>query len=218
MKCPHCGTSIHLSAYSHEFSTGREHIGDPIAQIHVGFCPECKKAIIHMDYGYIEDYYGDDSAKWDAEYSEQVYPQNSFIPALDNSIPQKYANEFYEASNILFFSPKASATLSRYLLQLILHEELGIQKRNLEEEIAELETKDIISANLAKMLQIFRKIANFGAHPKKNTNTGEIVEVAQGEAEIMLDLLRELFDCLFVKPNQQRIFLDEIKDKYGIDI
>ena len=68
------------------------------------------------------------------------------------------------------------------------------------------------------MLQVFRKVANFGAHPKKSTNSGEIIEVESGEAEIMLDLLEELFDCIFVKPKQQEQFLAEVNEKYGIEV
>ena len=119
---------------------------------------------------------------------------------------------------MLNISPKASATISRYILQMVLHEELHITKRNLEEEIRELEALQMVSSKLVKMLQVFRKVANFGAHPKKNTNSGEIVEVEEGEAEIMLDLLDELFDCLFVKPKQQEEFLIDIKEKYGIEV
>ena len=100
---------------------------------------------------------------------------------------------------------------------MVLHEELSIKKKNLEEELSELERQQIVSAKLVKMLQVFRKVANFGAHPKKSTNSDEILEVAQGEAEIMLDLLEELFDCVFVKPKQQEQFLAEVKEKYGIE-
>jgi hypothetical protein len=66
------------------------------------------------------------------------------------------------------------------------------------------------------MLQIMRRVANFGAHPKKSTNTGEIVEVEKGESDIMLDLILELFDYLFIKPKQQEQFLKKIEEKYGI--
>ena len=218
MKCPHCGTSIHLWTDRRELSTEQEKDGDPIVSVEVGFCPECNLPIITLEYGFIHGFYPNHAPKWTAIKKEQIYPSTTFVAQLSPDVPQKYANEYYEAAQVLFMSPKASATISRYLLQLVLHEELNIQKRNLEEEIKELEQKDIVSGNLAKMLQVFRKVANFGAHPKKSTNTGEIVAVEKGEAEIMLDILRELFDCLFVKPRQQQDFLNEIKEKYGIEV
>ena len=46
------------------------------------------------------------------------------------------------------------------------------------------------------MLQVMRRAANFGAHPKKSTNSNEIVEVEEGESTIMLDLLEEVFDTI----------------------
>lgn len=218
MKCPHCGTSIHLWTDRCEISTEHERINDPIVSLEVGFCPECNRPIINLEYGFIENYYPDRSAKWNPIECEQIYPTAVFVAPLDAEVPQRYADEYYEAARVLVLSPKASATISRYLLQLILHEELKIEKRNLEEEIKELEQQDLVSGKLAKMLQVFRKIANFGAHPKKSTHSGEIVAVEHGEAEIMLDILRELFDCLFVKPKQQQEFLNEIKEKYGIEV
>ena len=99
---------------------------------------------------------------------------------------------------------------------MLLHEELHIQKRNLEDEIKELESRSNIPANLITMLQVMRKVANFGAHPKKSTNSNEIVEVEAGESAVMLDLLEEVFDYIFVKPKQQELFLKSIEEKYGI--
>ena len=115
-------------------------------------------------------------------------------------------------------SPRASATLSRYLLQMLLHEELQIQKKNLEEELTELERRGNIPTKLVTMLQVMRRVANFGAHPKKSTNSNEIVEVEEGESTVMLDLLEEVFDYIFVKPRQQELFLKDIEEKYGIRV
>ena len=218
MKCPHCGIAMRLWTDSCEISTEHEHEGDPLASVEVGFCPECNEPIIDLETGVIVGFYPGGSPIWEAKRKERIFPVHMSVQKLDGAVPQKYADQYYESCRVLPISPKASATLSRYLLQMLLHEELGITKRNLEEEIKELEEREIVSAALAKMLQVFRKIANFGAHPKKSTNSNEIVEIEKGEAEIMLDLLQELFDCLFIKPKQQEAFLGSIKDKYGIEV
>ncbi len=57
------------------------------------------------------------------------------------------------------------------------------------------------------MIRVIREIGNFAAHPTKNTNTGEIVEVEVGEAEWLLETLEGLFDHYFVLPelNKKRI-------------
>jgi hypothetical protein len=44
-------------------------------------------------------------------------------------------------------------------------------------------------------------IGNFAAHPLKSTNTGEIMEVEDNEAEWNLDTLERLFDFYFVQPS-----------------
>lgn len=119
---------------------------------------------------------------------------------------------------VLTLSSKASATLSRYILQKVLHEELNIREKNLKEELDKLESKQNIPANLCKMLQIMRRVANFAAHPKKLTNSNEIIEVEKGESEIMLELLLELFDFIFVKPAHMQSFENEIEEKYGIKV
>ena len=218
MKCPHCGTAMRLWTDSCEISTEHEREGDPIASVEIRFCPECNEPIIDLEIGVITGFYQGGGPEWKARSKERIFPVYASIQKLEGTIPQKYADQYYESYRVLPISPKASATLSRYLLQMVLHEELGITKRNLEEEIKELEKKEIVSAALVKMLQVFRKIANFGAHPKKSTNSNEIVEIEKGEAEIMLDLLQELFDCIFVKPKQQEAFLERIKEKYGIEV
>ena len=178
MKCPHCGTAIHLWTDSCEISTEHERSGDPIVSVDVGFCPECNKPIISFEYGFIDGFYPTGEYRWEPIQKEQIYPTAAFVPLLDEAIPKKYADEYYEAFQVLSVSPKASATISRYLLQLVLHETCGIKKQNLEQEIQELEKREVVSASLVKMLQVFRRIANFGAHPKKSTNSGEIIEVA----------------------------------------
>ena len=67
------------------------------------------------------------------------------------------------------------------------------------------------------MLQVFRKVANFGAHPKKSTNSKEIIDIEKGEADVMLELIEELFDYVFIKPKRQEEILKKISEKYGIE-
>ena len=74
-----------------------------------------------------------------------------------------------------------------------------------------------IPSTLIAMLQVFRKVANFGAHPKKSTNSKEIIDVEKGEADVMLELIEELFDYIFIKPKRQEEILKKISEKYGIE-
>ena len=211
--CPHCSRAVNVC-----FSvTGVPYKNEGINLIH-GFCPSCSNVIVTIEFGKRFDFNPSDYGARNIYKSERIYPKFTSGRSLDNSIPEKYQDLYKQSEQVNSISPMASATLSRYILQRLLHEELNIKKRNLEEEIKELEEKNNVPSKLVTLLQVMRKVANFGAHPKKNTNSIEIIEVETGESEIMLDLIFELFDHIFVKPNQQQEFLDNIKDKYGIEV
>lgn len=218
LRCPHCTTTINLEKYREEFTTPSSRPGDPIAEITIGFCPECKNPIVSMVSGVITEHIGLNEYNWRPELDLRIFPFEQAVRKLDDNVPQKYKENYREAERVLQISPKASATLSRYLLQMVLHEELGIKKRTLDDELKALEEKTDIPSALITMLQIMRKIANFGAHPKKSTNSAEIVEVEPHEAEVMLDLLEELFDYVFVKPAKNQEFIEAAKEKYGIEV
>lgn len=222
MLCPYCGIGIStdwdewvedcypVPAENAEFDEGYK-----IVSV---FCPDCQKYIVRLQHGrgYISTQYSADLAKIDDEVL--LYPKFPITKKISQYVPHKYVTIYKEASQVNNISPRASATLSRYLLQNVLHEKLKIKKRNLEEEIAELEKVESIPSTLIAMLQVFRRVANFGAHPKKSANSNEIIEIEQGEAEVMLELIEELFDYVFVKPKQQEEFLKKISNKYGINL
>ncbi len=80
------------------------------------------------------------------ETSEEIiYPK--FSSRSDElEVPDRYKKDFLEASAVLSISPKASAALSRRILQDILRQELKIQKPSLAQEIDEfVQRKDIPS-------------------------------------------------------------------------
>lgn len=217
MKCPHCATGVCIAWKEVTFPIPSPDDEDDRGgyTIQYGFCPECEKLIIQLQHGleigYSRDYWIDN-----IDEESMIYPRYSVGRTLDQYVPPKYAQLFRESEEVNNVSPRASATLSRYLLQMLLHEELHIHKRNLEDEIKELENGSNIPTKLVTMLQVMRRVANFGAHPKKSTNSNEIVEVESGESAVMLNLLEEVFDYIFVKPKQQELFLKGIEEKYGI--
>ena len=224
MKCPYCATTIHVNWNEIIFPSRLPGVCDSDLEdgyaIQHGFCPECRKLIVYLRHGVVTSGYDNDNRFWmtDVEEENIIYPRYSVGRNLNQYVPEKYAQLFQESEEVNNISPRASATLSRYLLQMLLHEELQIQKKNLEEELTELERRGNIPTKLVTMLQVMRRVANFGAHPKKSTNSNEIVEVEEGESTVMLDLLEEVFDYIFVKPKQQKLFLKDIEEKYGIRV
>lgn len=219
MKCPYCFTIMNLNTNETVFRDGLCIFDDDYEDIgyalKFGFCPECNKPIILFAEG---KYCSAMSGDYIVEQGENIilYPKFPSVTQLSDFIPQKYVDLYQEAEQVNNISPRASATLSRYLLQMILHEELNIKKRNLEEEITELESQSHIPSTLVTFLQVMRRVANFAAHPKKSTNSAEIVEIEEGESAVMLELINELFDFVFVKPAKEKEFMKRIEEKYGI--
>ena len=217
--CPHCGVAYRAKNDSIEFyENERPEVGDYVVQVNCVFCPQCHQPILTKQDGTIivsNGYNGPEGVFKPEE--ELLYPRFPQVHEIDECVPEDFRKLYKESAEVLGVSPRSSATLSRYLLQKILHTELKIEKRNLEEEIKELENKKDIPSTFVTLLQALRKIANFGAHPKKSTNSGEIMDIEPGEAEVMLEIIEQLFDYIFIKPKRQEEFLKHISDKYGID-
>lgn len=139
MKCPNCGTGIHLETDTCDFFAEEGTYGSPGITIEVGFCPECKKPIVIMKSGKVLDFDSRGNEILSIDTEQRLYPPQEKPTILDPLIPPKYESLFHESELVNNISPRSSATLSRYLLQMLLHEELHIEKRNLEQELDELE-------------------------------------------------------------------------------
>jgi len=197
MRCPNCdvGMRLEIEGQAAYRSAGEAERG---LELVYGFCPECKHLVVilkHGKYRWIDDR----GELADIEREEVLYP-SLVARVIDIRVPDKYRQPFNEANSVMGVSPKASAALSRRLLQSILWDEYNIKRRNLETEIVEfIQLKDIPS-DIAEAVDAVRNIGNFAAHPVKYMNTGEIVDVEPGEAEWLLDVLEALLDFTFVRP------------------
>jgi len=126
-----------------------------------------------------------------------VYPLGSTRPPCPNEVPVKIAQDYNEACLVEHLSPKAASALARRCLQNMLHER-GISKKNLSKEIDE--AMKSLTSHLSEAIDAIRTIGNFAAHPIKSINTGNIVDVEEGETEWILDVLEQLFDFYYVQP------------------
>lgn len=122
------------------------------------------------------------------------------IPKEVETEAPNLAADFREATSVLPKSKKASAALARRCLQFILREKGGTKPGNLADQIGEV--IDSLPTELGKNVDAIRQIGNFAAHPMKSTNSGEIAEVEEGEAEWLLSILETLFDYYYVAPAQ----------------
>ncbi len=146
--------------------------------------------------------------------TRMIYPKTAKRPEVNlNDVPEEYLNDYHEACNIIGESPKASAALSRRLLQALLRNEAKVKRGNLSDEIGLVIDSSDLPTRISSMLDGVREVGNFAAHPTKSQNTGEIVDVEPGEAELNLEVNEALFDHYFTRPKMQQARLDGINRK-----
>jgi endogenous inhibitor of DNA gyrase (YacG/DUF329 family) len=201
-KCPHCGREVQYKAAEQKFPTEVEWGGDysllvasgenESVSVHSALCPSCKRPVLQLFYGTFKD--------GKVTSSHLVYPRNAsrYIPP---EVPPTIKADFQEAVEVLPISQKASAALSRRCLQSVLIDKGGVISSDvLSKQIDTVMPK--LPTHIAEDLDAIRNIGNFAAHPMKDSNTGQIVDVEVGEAVWNLDVLEELFDHYYVKPSQ----------------
>ncbi len=200
MICPHCSTAAKFDwRITQPQELDREQ--QKGIQIFYGECPNCDKTVIGMQSGGLE--YTSGSGWFMIEMVSQkiLYPKtNSFQNS--NDIPEKYLEDYEEAVKVLSASPKASAALTRRLLQNILREEFKIEEKSLVKEIELFINKTDIPSYIADAVDAVRQIGNIAAHPSKDLNTGEIVPVEKNEAEWLIEVIEQLFDFVFIQPKK----------------
>jgi hypothetical protein len=186
MICPHCGIGTSPKFIDTNLGRGKSLPFTASA----GNCSECDGLIVF--------------GRWtvgDASPDPMLlYPTAHPPRPVPPEVTGEYRDDFVEACAVFDISPKASAALSRRLLQHVLREKAAIKKRDLNDEIQEAIDQGHLPSDLAEDLDAIRTIGNFAAHPLKSTNTGEVVNVEAGEAEFLLNVLEELLDYYFVRP------------------
>jgi Domain of unknown function (DUF4145) len=202
VKCPHCLTDFHdqktetalNQVYAPQLTERDGAQWMAIARI----CPACGQAIIDLRRRKMVATGSGVSVAQDSEI--RAWPKGVARAPLSTHVPQKYASDYREACLVMRDSPKASAALSRRCLQLLLRDEAKVKPGNLSVEIDQALASKMFPASIAGAVDGIRQIGNFAAHPMKSTNSGEIIEVEDGEAEWCLDVLESLFDFYFVQP------------------
>ena len=211
MECPHCRTGVHESwrHLSHQNSsetqwTSRGEVNTAIT-LRTMACPECDKLIVQLV-----------RVRGGSARAHVVYPLDAAERAAPQEVPEQLRSDYAEATAILSRSPKASAALSRRIVQQVLTDEGRYQKRNLSEQIGDFVDDPTNPSRLKGNINYLREIGNFAAHPLKATNTGEVMPVEPGEAEWALEVVDGLFEFYFVGPardaERKRAFDERIKE------
>lgn len=196
MKCPHCSVEIHSNPNMNGVVIQE---GNKGFEVDYQVCPSCNKMIVELVVGQIIDRAGFAWLRKETARRIFIYPMASSRP-IPPEVPKNLARDYREAATVIVNSPKASAALSRRILQAIIHEHAGIKKRNLFEEIQALIDAKTVPTHITDELDLIRHIGNWAAHPNRYETTGEIVDVEPNEAEACLDAIDGLFDFYFVQP------------------
>ena len=218
MLCPHCGVNFIVQNMVEQIivpspKSYSKQIGYKVS----GYvCPACNDVILHLAKGGCD--YGDYGNMYDGYYMESVHYESMIFPKtitseLSIEIPENYRRDYIEASQVVYISPKASAAIGRRILQEILHSEYGIEKRDLYREIDEFINLPGIPSYLCESVDAIRNIGNFAAHPLKSTQSGQVLDVEDGEAEWILEVLEALFDFTFIQPKRLKERRDKLNAK-----
>lgn len=120
MKCPHCSTGVSLEFEEHYVQQSKDY-----EQTGMGYqfawdtCPECAEPIVILTFGkYVEEKSSSGHSYGEIEGGKEeiLYPRY-VSRKVESEVPDTYKADFLEACAVLPLSPKASAALSRRILQ-----------------------------------------------------------------------------------------------------
>lgn len=205
-KCTFCGDTfaLHLPTYTEYtpyFNSSNADV-KPInlEQIKVEFfkCPTCNEISVEID-GCGSNY-----------NNERFYirPKSRALTFPDY-IPVTIINDYQEACAIAYLSPKSSATLSRRALQGMIRDFFGIKnKRTLHHEIEAIKVN--ISDTEFNGLMSLKSIGNIGAHPDKNEDINLLLEISEGEALTLINLIEHFIRKWYISRHEVESLFDAV--------
>lgn len=215
--CPYCNRDCTLSNVDIKFIQdyaflANDH-GSMKGNFRVRICPnkECRKLSIDAHL-FSCDRHGSNS---ELLHHWNLIPEANAKP-FPEYIPKQLRDDYFESCLIQDKSPKASATLARRCLQGIIRDFWGIKKKNLFEEIADLEDK--VDSITWDAIDSVRKVGNIGAHMEKDVSI--IIDVEPDEAGLLLWLIETLFEEWYIEKHNREEKMHRIsamaKEKAGL--
>ena len=208
MKCPACQVLFHDRQDDWE----RASKPDPrLPWTHIAaisFCPGCHSPIIDRS---IYDF-----AQKVLVQRSTVHPLTSKQVVVDPAVPENLKNDYVEATLVQDISSKASAALSRRILQSILNDQ-GYANRDLAKQVdsvlSERDPEKVLPLYIRNRVDAIRNFGNFSAHEQKDKVTSEIIDVEPQEAEWCLEIVSDLFEHYYVRPTANAKKLADLNQK-----
>jgi hypothetical protein len=200
MKCPHCLISFHEVYTQTEIKHGAK---STKYVVQTTSCPSCSKHILSLQE--IDVHYSVGTNP--IQVTKQILSDRLIVPVgsaraqVAPEVPN--ASDYVEACNVLSISAKASAALSRRVLQAVLHaNNYKGQNLNLEIDLIlnEVDPKKALPQSLRETIDGIRNFGNFSAHPITDKTSLQIIDVEPEEAEWCLEVVEERFDHFYVRP------------------
>lgn len=168
-------------------------------EISVILCPNAKCKLLTIE-SVLHSRYGPNTLR------TRILPPKKDVLRLSTYVPERIAQDFFEASMILDVSPQASATLARRCIQAMIRDFCGLSKSNLIDEIELL--KDKVNSSVLDGLHDVRILGNIGAHPERDINT--IVDVSPDDAALTLHFVTILDKLWYVARANEEANLDAL--------
>src|SRR5258708_11463546 len=181
MKCPHCSIHFHDNWVTGMFERHNTYVGTRVRddpefwEYRSACCPDCNDVTIEIARFDLSGQKGVQLEDW-----RPVYPIGANRGPVPPEVPEKIAEDYIEACNVLPISAKASAALSRRCLQNILHAH-GYRAKDLAKEIdlllGDTDPKKALPLRLRETVDGIRNFGNFSAHPIDDKTTLQVIHV-----------------------------------------
>ncbi len=238
-KCPHCLVTVRVTWRHQPFPEGKYRIR-PFGTEQWGLifteCPECEETIAYVEKTAYPnaDHFGTLNLSryegrkrlirlgQDPDWKPSLQERRLVIPAAPNRpeiqaelLPPELREDYLEACAVLPVSTKASAVLSRRVLQGILREQ-GYDCKDLYDQIVAVlaeKGQAALPDSLQETIDVIRNFGNFSAHRITHKTTLQVVDVEPGEAEWCLQIVEELFRHYYVEPDRRKKRIEETRAK-----
>ncbi|MBN1321987.1 MAG: hypothetical protein JXA87_14245 [Thermoleophilia bacterium] len=197
MQCPHCRSEVEVK--SHSFALGED--PDGTWQVSSARCPACDRLIVDLCLKDVCTY--------------PAWPAGATHARPGDDVPAGLATEFLTASQVIVYSPEASAAIGRRLLQKVLNDQAGVGGGGLADQIKRALLSPALPPYVKEALQTYTDLARIGAGNDKNLHPEALAPVEPGEAEWLLDVHELLFELYFVQPARLRRKRDALEETIG---
>ena len=116
---------------------------------------------------------------------------------MNFEVPDAFKNDYLEACAVLDISAKASAALSRRVLESILDDQQysgNSLDAKIDSALKETDVQKVLPPTVRRTIHAVRNLGNFAAHPTRDKIRLEVIDVEPDEAEWCLEIIEGLLE------------------------